>query len=193
MHQLPHVVGLDLSLTRTGIATAGADTRHAHVGQDGITTLPLHKRTDAIVWLGEQIELEWLWGGEWPDLVMIEAPDVSRGYGGLVERVSLYHEVCSRLIKHEIPFGTVPSPVLKGYATGNGGHAGGKKRIIDAVKEVWPEYGTEIKSDEADAIILANMGLHRLVGRGRVDGERETKWLLHASNLWPSELRTRIA
>jgi hypothetical protein len=194
---LPHVVGKDLGLTCTGLATAGRVMRTAKIGMKGLTLLPLAGRVVEIVWLGHQIaEASLLTTEELhvtgalyrrPDLVMLEAPDVSRGYGGLVERIQLYHETLRRLIDIDVPFATVPSPVLKGYSTGNGGVDKKKRRVMAAVAELWPEYG-KVNDDESDAIVLAAMGLDRLAGIRRVPDAQAEKWLNHGSIQWPASL-----
>lgn len=199
----PHVVGLDLSLTSTGIATAGRVTRTARVGQDGVTRLPLADRTRAICDLGRLICFhahllpeEAGAGAHFdeyrPDLVMIEAPDVSRSSGGLVERIQLYHEVVRLLVLNQILFGTVTSPVLKGYATGNGGMDKGKKRVLAAVAEQWPEYG-KVNNDEADAIVLAAMGRDWLTGQRRVPDGQSASWLHRPSTQWPTGVTPWVA
>jgi hypothetical protein len=198
LERQPHIVGEDLGLTCAGIATAGLVKRTAKIGKPGITKLPLADRVDEIMWLGHQIaETSLLTTDEMratgapyrrPDLVVIEAPDVSRGYGGLVERIQLYHDVVSRLAQVRIPFAIVPSPVLKGYATGNGGIDKKKARVMAAVAELWPEYG-KVNDDESDAIVLAAMGLDLLTGQRRVPDKQALAWLNRSSVQWPTDLR----
>lgn len=197
----PHVVGLDTGLACTGLATAGRTMRTAKIGQAGVTKLPLAQRTEAIVDLGAAIIRQcYLSASEapdmsdWcrePDLVVMEAPDVSRRYGGLVERVQLYHEICRSLADRGVPYAIVPSPVLKGYATGNGGVDKKKARVKAAVAELWPEYGKlgEINDDQADGGVLAGMGLDWLTGQRRVPEAQSVKWLHHKSNQWPLDVR----
>lgn len=197
----PHVVGLDTGLTCTGLATAGCVMRTAKIGQIGVTKLPLAQRTKAIVDLGGAVIRQcYLSASEapdvsdwWrkPDLVVMEAPDVSRGYGGLVERIQLYHEIARTLADLGVPYATVPSPVLKGYATGNGGVDPKKARVKAAVAKLWPEYGAlgEINDDQADGGVLAGMGLDWLTGQRRVPEAQSTKWLHHKSNQWASDVR----
>ncbi len=184
---LPHVVGLDTGLTCTGGATAGRVVRTVRIGQAGVTKLPLMDRVETITDLGRAV-LDWMYltpeesppryPKAWrrPDLVMMEAPDTSSAFGGLVERIQLYHEIARALVEMRVPLAIVPSAVLKGYATGNGGHQGGKKRIIAAVNELWPEYG-KVNDDEADAAVLAAMGLDKLTGQRRVSPERSAEWM----------------
>lgn len=188
------MVGLDTGLTCTGFATAGRTARTAKIGQKGVTILPLHLRTEAIVDIGANITNQCYLSHEeapdvpnrWrrPDLVVMEAPETSRAFGGLIERIQLYHEIARTLLDRRIPFAIVPSAVLKGYATGNGGVDPKKKRVMAAVAELWPEYG-KVNDDESDAIVLAAMGLDWLTGQRRVPDERSADWLRRPSVQWP--------
>ena len=183
----PHVVGLDTGLTCTGLATAGRTTRTAKIGQKGVTILPLAERTRAIIRLGANIVDQCCEPTCRPDLVVMEAPETSRAFGGLIERIQLYHEIARSLLDMRIPFAIVPSAILKGYATGNGGVDPKKKRVMAAVAELWPEYGkVKVNDDESDAIVLAAMGLDWLTGQRRVPAEQCAKWLHHKSNQWPA-------
>lgn len=194
----PHVVGLDTGLVCTGLATAGRTMRTAKIGQAGVTKLPLGQRTKAIVGLGAAIVNQCYLSSDempdvldpWrrPDLVVMEAPDVSNSFGGLVERIQLYHEIARRLVEIQVPFATVPSPILKGYATGNGGVDRGKKRVMAAVMETWPEYG-KVNDDQADGGVLAAMGLDWLTGQRRVPDTQALDWLHRPSIQWPTGVR----
>lgn len=194
----PHVVGLDTGLTCTGLATAGRVMRTARIGRKGVTLLPLADRVEAIMDLGKAIldqapltpdEVAHGCPNAWrrPHLVMLEAPDTSSAFGGLVERIQLFHEVTRFLVAARIPFATVPSAILKGYASGNGGVDPRKKRVMAAVRELWPEYGV-LNDDESDAVVLAAMGLDKLTGQRRVSDARSADWLARPSIQWPADL-----
>ena len=194
----PHVVGLDTGLTCTGLATAGRVMRTARIGRKGVTQLPLADRVEAIMGLGEAIvDQAHLTPDEapprhpvaWrrPHLVMLEAPETSSAFGGLVERIQLFHEITRSLIAMRVPFATVPSAILKGYATGNGGVDPRKKRVMAAVRVLWPEYGV-LNDDESDAVVLAAMGLDKLAGLHRVPDARSADWLARTSIQWPADL-----
>ena len=194
----PHVVGLDTGLTCTGLATAGRVMRTARIGRKGVTLLPLAARVEAIVDLGAAvIDRAYLTRDEaplrhpaaWrrPHLVMLEAPDTSSAFGGLIERIQLFHEITRALIATGVPFATVPSAILKGYATDNGGVDPRKKRVMAAVRELWPEYGV-LNDDESDAAVLAAMGLDKLTGQRRVSDAQSADWLARTSIQWPAAL-----
>lgn len=188
----PLVGGLDLSLTASGIAWAGLYTGAAKLGREGITVLRLPQKIDAIRTLGMRIVAQVCtphhpdgspaWGpGRIPALVVIEAPDVSRSYGGLVERLWLHYEVVRGLEALGVPLAQLPSGLVKGYGTGSGGSGvvGGldaKKRMVAAVLANWPEYDRSRRTwssraldhNESEAATLAQAGLHWLTGAGVV-------------------------
>lgn len=200
-----YVVGFDLSLTGSGVAHGGERTGSSVFGQKGVTQLPLATRYGTIKDLALNMVVMGTTPGmdlknvqdyrvrELPALAMIEAPDTSRAYGGLPERLYLYGCVVEMLSGMGVPVGIVPSPILKGYATGNGGSKGGKPRIKQAAAGLWPEYfegRPKVTFDEADAIVLAQMGWDRLTGRSRVPKAQRNDWLNRPSVVWPSELET---
>jgi hypothetical protein len=195
---LPHVVGIDVGLTCTGVATAGRVMRSARIGQKGVTLLPLAERIEAIMSLGSAIldeaylkpeEVPARTPAAWrrPWLVVMEAPDTSNAFGGLTERIQLYHEVARALIDRRIPLAILPSAILKGYASNNGGVDRQKRRVMAAVRGTWPEYGN-VNDDEADAAVLAAMGLDKLTGQRRVPDGQAADWLNRHSVQWPSEI-----
>ena len=181
-------MGIDPSLTATGLASSSTDgaRRAGRVGRKGVLALPLHDRIVAILLLADQIE-EWIVASG-PALAVMEAPDVSHGYGGLVERIELGWEIMRRLRALEVPLVLVPSAILKAYATGKGGGPTTSKRhIVAAVATYWPEYATR-DNNECDAAVLAEIGMDWLTGHRRVSDERSADWLNRGSIQWPSKI-----
>lgn len=146
----PRVIGLDLSLTATGLASSLGWCMT--LGAKDITKLPAWDRADALDALAEEILLQ---AGD-PTLVLIEQVDTARAYGGASERAGLFWYVARRLRTRAIPFAEVPSGVLKTYALGKG--QGSKGAVIDAVARRWPEYDTGGDDNMCDATVLAAMG-----------------------------------
>ncbi|MFI1678812.1 hypothetical protein [Streptomyces sp. NPDC020607] len=144
----PRVIGLDLSLTCTGVAGEGwADIIRPKAGLRG------HPRLAFIVErVADHI------GGA--DMVVIEGPSFG---GGVAHR----HEDLAGLrvmVRHAcwrrgIPYAVVPPSCRALYATGKG--SGSKGAVRDAVRE---RYGIECdgpgRYDQADAYVLCAMGLH---------------------------------
>jgi hypothetical protein len=144
------VVGLDLSLTATGIASNLGWCMT--VGAKDITKLPAWDRSDALEALADEILLQ---AGD-PALVLAEQVDTYRAYGGASERAGLFWYVARRLRARGTPFAEVPSGVLKTYALGKG--QGKKSAVIDAVARRWPNFETGGDDNMCDATVLAAMG-----------------------------------
>lgn len=148
--QVPRVIGLDLSLTCTGVAGEGwTDIIRPKAGLRG------HPRLAFIVGqVATHIRNA--------DLVVIEGPSFG---GGVAHR----HEDLAGLrvmVRHAcwrrgIPYAVVPPSCRALYATGKG--SGSKGAVRDAVRE---RYGVECdgpgRYDQADAYTLLAMGLHHL-------------------------------
>jgi Holliday junction resolvasome RuvABC endonuclease subunit len=150
----PRVLGLDTSLTATGLASSCGwlDT----VGQDKITTLALPRRIRAVDALTAKI-LTLV--GE-PDLVVIETPAFSRSGAGSLERHALWWLVVRALHKREIPVAEVFARTRMRYATGKG--SASKSAIVDAVARRWPQYETGGDDNLADAVVLMAIGMDGL-------------------------------
>lgn len=136
------VVGLDLSLTATGVAT-----------REGTSTLRTKlKGVERLDWFFRKIYAL----GKLSDVVVIEgysygsmAKREVMGELGGVARVALYESKC--------PFVVVAPTALKKYTTGKGNS--GKDEIIAAAIRLHGFQGTN--NNEADAYMLWRMGLAR--------------------------------
>lgn len=153
----PAVVGLDISITGTGLASS-AHPNTFLIGRKGITTLPIEQRVkilnamclDIVQWTERQN----------PVLVTIEAPAFARSGGGAVERHYLYLSVISQLVMRGIPVAEINLSKRIKYALGKG--AGPKTAIADAVARRFPDYDTFGNDNKCDAVILAAMGADHL-------------------------------
>lgn len=141
------VVGIDLSLTDTGIASRGWVERvKSKANGDG-----LGQRSDRILGLAERI----LVLGIAADLVVVEAPAYSSGYGNPHERSGLWWLVVAGFRQRGIPVAEVAPTTLKKYLTGNG--RADKDEVLAEVCKRFP--GWDIRNNnEADALGLAAMG-----------------------------------
>jgi hypothetical protein len=145
----PLVIGLDLSLTCTGVAGAGWTDNIRPKNLTG------HER---LAFLVEQV-------GSFvrsADLAVIEGPSFGGGVKHRHEdlaglRVMVRHWCWS----HGIPYAVVPPSCRALYAAGRGNAAKGEVRTCVAER-----YGIELEGraryDEADAYALLAMGLHQL-------------------------------
>lgn len=193
----PYVAGGDLSLTSCGVTLLGGDApQSVTMGRPGITKLPLEQRMEAVSDLAFSVVLAMQFTERYtPRLVLLEAPDTSRSYGGLVERVALTYEVTRLLGIRGVPVGWVPSPILKGYATGNGGGKDAKLKVRDEAIRLFPELGIEhtkpkkAQTDQADSAFLAAMAADVLGLGRRVPDEQAVAWLWRDSIEYPAGVR----
>ena len=146
------VVGLDLSLTSTGLAA----------GFTGRATEPLvtHRiRTAAGISEARLTRIsneatEWCFGAA---LAVIESPTPAGAVGVHTEIAWLYHQTRIRLWRASIPFALATPQHVKIYATGKGN--ADKDSLLLAAARAFPT--AEITgNDEADAAWLAAMGCH---------------------------------
>ncbi|WP_098892241.1 hypothetical protein [Streptomyces sp. or3] len=144
----PLVIGLDLSLTCTGVAGPGWTDiiRTKRRGDDR-----LHYLVTAV---GDMVKRA--------DLVVMEGPSFGHGaMAGHEELAGLRILVRQYCFRHRIPYGVVPPSSLKMFATGRGNATKGEVR-----SGVAGRYGHHTEGvgryDQADAYTAMAMGLHHL-------------------------------
>lgn len=147
------VRGLDVSLTKTGIASS-AGWCHV-VGMGGITKMALVDKVAAIAAL--KLEICGFIGH--PELLVVEKWAISRLAGGVVERANLQWEIMQYCVQHQIPVLEVSTSQLKIFATGKQGDKGA---VIAAVTRRWPQFDTGGDDNACDAIVLCAIGKHML-------------------------------
>jgi crossover junction endodeoxyribonuclease RuvC len=153
------VIGLDLSLTSTGVATVG----HTDAGITYTThTLRPPRGSDRghrrLAWLLDQIVHE---HSTAVDLIAIEGPSFgspSSQQKGHHERAGLWWLVAHALWKRDVPVGVIPPAAVKKYATGKGN--AGKDEVLSAVVRRFTEF--DGGNDQADALVLASMAADHL-------------------------------
>lgn len=153
----PLVVGLDLSLTGTGIC-------HMR-GSDAVTDT-IHGRGDGVPRL-RQLAREIRQHCATADLVVIEAPNYHMGKSaGYHERAGLHWMVLERLYLDGRTWVEVRTSQLKTYATGKGSHPGlGKGPMIEASTRRYPAVQTGGDDNQCDALWAAAMGTGHLTGQ----------------------------
>jgi crossover junction endodeoxyribonuclease RuvC len=151
----PRVLGIDPSLTATGIASSAGWTEV--VGSVGVRTdgyPERHQRLRAVrakvIQLLPQVPAV-------IDLVVMEGPAYSRSSPSAFDRAALWWDLYSRLAGRHIPVAVVAPTSRAMYATGRGN--AGKGAVVDAVARRWPLYATEGNDNKADAVVLMAMGL----------------------------------
>lgn len=150
----PRVLGLDLSLTGTGIASSlGWCRAVGYTAKDPITKLPHPLRLNAMRAVRNDIVHQI---GS-PNLAVLELPAPSRSGGGAHERAWLWWEIYEYLLANDIPVGLMSIGQLKLYATGKGN--ADKKVVVDQVARRWPRWETLGNDNCADAVALMAAGL----------------------------------
>lgn len=144
------VIGLDLSLTGSGIASSAGWCER--VGTKDVTKLPLVARLAAVDDLVDQIVILC----RQAVLVVVEVPAFSRAGGGVLERSGLWWLVARRLWIGEVPIAQVFNQQRMRYATGK--PQADKGAVIDAVARRWPQFETGGDDNLADSAVLAAMG-----------------------------------
>lgn len=179
------VVGLDLSLTCTGLALIGPSglddyeqSVYTHrVKSSGKKDAPAQQTALRIEAMARQI-LTWIFleqgENEWvPDLAVIESPSFGSNGGAAHERGGLWWWIAGELASAGVAIATVAPKTRAIYGVGHGSGSGtaGKREVKEATQS---RYGhlCEIPDDNvADAVLLAAMGarhLHRPIDEGLV-------------------------
>jgi Holliday junction resolvasome RuvABC endonuclease subunit len=157
---MTRVVGLDLSLSATGIAwwidgSVGCE----QVGRAGVTKLDLVRRIGAVDKVVQQV----LNGAGLADLYVVEAPTFGGhtvATAGRVELNAMWWLVVRRLIRAEQHVALVTPTQLKLYGAGKGNAP--KNVVVDAVARRLPMFPTTGNDNTADAAVLCAMGCDHL-------------------------------
>lgn len=157
----PRVIGLDLSLTSTGIADfthlpGQVVTKTIRSKPSGDTTLDMHTRLTRIV---HEVAEYLLYMGPHPALIVIEGPSYGSKGNALHQIAGLWWLAVDRIIGHGYPIAVVPPSVLKKYATGRGN--ADKTAMAVALANRWG--GNELRDDnQVDAWWLGAAGRDHL-------------------------------
>jgi crossover junction endodeoxyribonuclease RuvC len=181
----PVVIGLDTSLTATGIASSrGWCVTVGYTDKKNpITKLGHAARYEAMCTVRRGV----LHNIGRPDLVVLETPALSRTGGGSHERGWLWWSLYGYLINSDIPIGLVSTNQRMLYATGKG--AATKAAVVDAVARRWPDWHTDGDDNLADAIVLMAAGRDHL-GHPITDMPKAHRAALDKAT-WPETAVTR--
>lgn len=153
------VVGLDLSLTRTGMAAArdGKLAEVADAKSSAIKDETAEETAHRIATLGDQI-IEWVLGDDC-ELAVIEGPSMNSKFGKPHERGGLWWRVASGLNAAGVRLAVVPPKTRAKYGTGNG-NADKDEVLTHVVQRYQDACHKRIgrNHDIADAIIMCAMG-----------------------------------
>jgi hypothetical protein len=156
------ILGLDLSLTATGVAGIGWAETLRYPG-----TLRTCERTDPEVvkefghlrrrFYEVRLRERYLRGVQ---LAVIEGLGLGHHNTGTAELAGQSYQIRDLLWSHGIPYAVVPPTCLKRYATGNGGPATDKAAVTAAVRRYWASFDGD--HNAADAAVLVAMGAHHV-------------------------------
>jgi crossover junction endodeoxyribonuclease RuvC len=154
------VVGLDLSLTATGVAVLDTDGVETGVvkttGRKTDSAFQVVKRLQNIA--GDVFRIA---GDPFGDdcLAVIESPGYASQTGSVHERAGLWWKVAGQCVHRGIPVATVTPAALKVYATGKGNAT--KDVVLASVikRYSWVDI---TDNNVADAVVLMAMGARYL-------------------------------
>jgi len=188
------VVGLDLSLTSTGIAGIPDPMRREVPWVERVTSEPESKKPTVadrqlrIAMIRLRV-LEVI--GTHPRLVVVEQPAFSRTTGQQHDRSGLWWTVVDALIRRGIPVAEVSPTTLKRYALGKGGGKGtDKDKVLAAVVRRYLDVDVT-GNDEADALVLAAMGA-RALGYPIEEALPKTHIDALMGVRWPADIAARL-
>lgn len=164
----PRVVGVDLSLTSTGLAdNRGRAQRVRTKACDGVpatvrrlATISREVHSFATMTAGEDGVDGPRYAADPADLVVIEGPSFASTSGQQHTRGGLWWSVVDALHWADLPILVIPPTTRAMYATGRGN--AGKDEVLAAAIKRYPKWDIT-GNDIADATILAAIGA-RLLG-----------------------------
>ena len=165
------VLGIDLSLTQTGLAVTLLNRLHwtGTVKTTGTRSDTLYQRTERLRDIRNLVEAAVM--RYEPVLAVIEAPSYGSSFGSSHDRSGLWWLIVDMLYLRSVPTAMVAPMQRAKYATGNGRSE--KKEVHAYVKARYARDDLPIKTnDEGDAVLLAAMGARHLghpVERGDLD------------------------
>lgn len=145
------ILGLDLSLTRTGWAQV-RDGALVSTGTHTTKTTGLQRITTIAAVACLEVD--------GVTAVAVEGPSYNSRHGSAHERGGLWWMTVDRISDLGVPVYSIPPASLKAFATGKGNAA--KGAMIAAAVRQWPEFGSLDDDNVADAAWLAAMLSHHL-------------------------------
>lgn len=153
--EAPQVIGLDLSLTASGLSDGSSTWLVRSTGHKGDDLRSRCRRLRVLRDdICDRVEPE-------VALVLIEGPSFGQArQGGQHDRAGLWWLVVEKLRWNGHEVVEVPPACLKRYATGKGN--ANKGAMIDATARRFPDVDTAADDNRCDALWLAAMGLDHL-------------------------------
>jgi crossover junction endodeoxyribonuclease RuvC len=150
------VVGVDLSLTGTGLATITPDRAPiVSTSRSKILGASLNDRDSRL----RGIEHTVLAVCDGAALVVVEGPSYASKGAGTWDRAGLWWYVIRALLATGVPTAEVPPTTLKKFAAGKGN--ADKTAVAVGLSRLWPDVNAS-NDNEWDALALATMGAQHL-------------------------------
>lgn len=155
------IVGLDLSLTSTGVATLhinGVNWSN-YIGMHSIKSKPFGDKWESRNVRLNDIVHKVLMHTHTSSLIVVEGPSYGSKYGSAFDRAGLWWQVYSQLSLKGHPIAVVQPTQRMKWATGKG--KASKEEVKQGVVDLWSTAGKELapsNDDEADALCFATMG-----------------------------------
>jgi crossover junction endodeoxyribonuclease RuvC len=152
----PRVVGVDTSLTGTGLASSEGWCRViGYVDKSKKNPISKLPRLERLAHMNVLLDAVMAGIGV-PDLAVLEGAALSKASGGAHERGWLWWRVFERLLDAGIPTGVMSTNQRIHYATGKG--RGVKGVVLEQVVRRWPQWQTCGNDNAADAVVLMAAG-----------------------------------
>lgn len=156
------IVGVDLSLTGTGIAVI--EWKYAVGWNTTVETFLIKSKPCGDSFKSRHLRLETIAASvvgycKGADMVVIEGPSYGSVGGSAFDRAGLWWWVASILFTVGTPVAVVTPTQLKKWATGKGN--AGKTEVVVAINKLWPTVETN-NDNESDALCLATMGVQSM-------------------------------
>lgn len=148
----PRVIGIDLSLTCTGLSDGFQAWCHPTHGR---ATDDLTARDDRLRRITDTV-MAYVSPAVRTNLVVLEGPSHNSRHGNAWDRAGLWWRLVHRLLAQDVPLAVAPPACRAKYATGKGN--AGKDAVLLAASRRWPDCPIS-NNNEADALVLAQMGL----------------------------------
>lgn len=147
------VVGIDPSLTGTGVAVAGDEITVQVIDSTGHTAASLTERWARMTTIRARVsqivrETE-------PALVVIEAPALDARHGAHLDRDGLWWMLVDEMFLGDISLVAAPPKSVKKFATGNGNAS--KDQMVAALARAFPDVDL-IDNNGSDALAMAAFG-----------------------------------
>jgi crossover junction endodeoxyribonuclease RuvC len=163
------VLGVDTSLTSTGVAIVSSDPVRATTHR--VESSPprrakgdkrpasIAERNERIAAISQRV-FDLVSAGSCAQLAVVEAPSYGSQGGSSWDRAWLWGQVISGMLGRDIPVAIVPPMSRAVWATGSGRSS--KGQIAVPMSRMWPDIDAGIADDEWDALSLASMGAQYL-------------------------------